>query len=431
MNNIEKMLIEIVKEDSNPALGCTEPVAVAYACAFANKYVTSEIKDIKVTTSKSIFKNGKSVIIPKTNSRGLDLAAALGAVGGDADDDFMVLKNINNEIIADAKRMVSSGLVSVTYAEISPVIYVNVIMRTDNETIELDLRNSHTHVEWVKVNDEVVYKNPSHTANGISFDFLKDMKFKELIDICEKISIDDIYFVKKGIEMNNSAANEGLKSNLGLRIGSTLNKLHEEGMLNIDVFTKARILTAAACDMRMGGGECPIMTSGGSGNQGIGVILPISVVAEFENVPEERLIRAVFFAHIINRYVKMYTGKLSSICGCAIAAGVGASAAITWMLGGDEAKIEGSCTNMLANLSGMICDGAKDTCSFKLSTSAEEAVITAYLAMEGVIAEKNVGVIGNSIEDTIKNLGYLCEEGLDHADSAIINIINKEGNQNE
>lgn len=427
MNNLEKMLVEIVKEDSNPALGCTEPVAVAYASAFANKYTTGAIKNIKVITSKSIFKNGKSVIIPKTNSRGLDLAAALGVLGGNPDDGFMVLKHIDHEIIEAAKKMVSCGVVSATYAEISPVIYVNVVISTDNELVELELRNSHTHVEWVKVNEKIVYENSSNKAKGTSYEFLKDISFKELIKVCERISIDNIYFVKEGIEMNNSAANAGLESSLGLRIGSTLNRLHAEGRLNIDVFTKARILTAAACDMRMGGGICPIMTSGGSGNQGIGVILPISVVAEYENIAEEKLLRAIFFAHIINRYVKMYTGKLSSICGCAIAAGVGASAAITWMLGGDEARIEGSCTNMLANLLGMICDGAKDTCSFKLSTSAEEAVITAYLAMEGVIAEKNVGVIGNSIEDSIKNLGYLCEEGLDHADSAIINIINKKG----
>lgn len=427
MNNIEKMLVEIVKEDSNPALGCTEPVAVAYASAFANKYVTGIIKYIKVTTSKSIFKNGKSVIIPKTNSRGLDLAAALGVLGGNANDGFMVLKDIDNEIVKAAKKMVSSGVASATYAEITPSIYVNVVIKTDNEIVELELRNIHTHIEWVKVNNKVVYENSSLEVNVVSFDFLKDMSFEELVNVCERIPIEDIYFVKEGIEMNKSAANEGLKSNVGMRIGSTLNMLHLEGKLNVDVFTKARILTAAACDMRMGGGECPVMTSGGSGNQGIGVILPISVVAEFENIPEERLLRAIFFAHIINRYVKMYTGKLSSICGCAIAAGVGASGAITWMLGGDYSKIEGSCTNMLANLLGMLCDGAKDTCSLKLSTSAEEAVITSYLAIKGVIAEKNVGVIGSSIEDTIKNLGYLCKEGLNHADSAIINIINKRG----
>lgn len=425
MDKLEKMLIEIVKEDSNPALGCTEPVAVAYASAFANKYVTGTIKNINVITSKSIFKNGKSVVIPKTNGRGLHLAAALGVVGGNPDDNFMVLKNIDDEKIIFAKNMIEQGIVTTDFVDISPVIYVNIKITTDKELVELELKNCHTHVEWVKVNNNIVYEDLFENGQSMSYDFLKDMKFKQLREICEKISIDEIYFVKEGIEMNNIAALSGLKSGLGLKIGSTLMHMQVDGKLNIDIFTKARILTAAACDMRMGGGECPIMTSGGSGNQGIGVILPISVVAENIKIEEEKLIRAVFFAHIINRYVKMYTGKLSSICGCAIAAGVGASAAITWMLGGNDEKIAGSCTNMLANLTGMICDGAKDTCSFKLSTSAQEAVFSAYLAIEGVIAEKNVGIVGNHIEDTIKNLGYLCEQGFDHADSAIINIINK------
>jgi len=425
MDKLEKMLVEIVKEDSNPALGCTEPVAVAYASAFANKYVTGTIKNIHVITSKSIFKNGKSVIIPKTNGKGLDLAAALGVVGGNSDDNFMVLKNLDDSKVKIAKNMVKQGMVTTDFIENSPVVYVSVKITTDRELIELELVNSHTHVEWVKVDDNIVYEDLFKNGNSLSYDFLKTINFKQLKDICEKISIDEISFVKEGIEMNKIAANEGLKSNLGLKIGSTLTKLQGDGKLSLDIFTKARILTAAACDMRMGGGECPIMTSGGSGNQGIGVILPITVVAESENIEEEKLLRAVFFAHIINRYVKLYTGKLSSICGCAIASGVGSSAAITWMLGGDDDKIAGSCTNMLANLTGMICDGAKDTCSLKLSTSAQESVFSAYLAIEGVIAEKNVGIVGNFIEDTIKNLGFLCEEGLDHADSAIINIINK------
>jgi len=425
MDKLEKMLIDIVNEDCNPALGCTEPVAVAYASAFAQKYVTGNIENIHVVTSKSIFKNGKSVIIPKANGRGLDLAAALGVVGGNTDDNYMVLKNIDDIKIKEAKNMVEKGMVTCDFIEISPAIYVNVTIKTDKELIELELKNCHTHVEKVKVNDVIVYENLLESKSSMSYDFLKDISFVELREICEKIPIEEISFVKEGIEMNKAAAKEGLRVGLGLNIGSTLTKLQNDGKLNIDIFTRARILTASACDMRMGGGDFPIMTSGGSGNQGIGVILPISVVAESKNIKEEKLLRAVFFAHIINRYVKLYTGKLSSICGCAIAAGVGASAAITWMLGGNDEKIAGSCTNMLANLTGMICDGAKDTCSFKLSTSAQEAVFSSYLSLEGVIAEKNVGIVGSLIEDTIKNLGYLCETGLDHADSAIINIINK------
>ncbi|WFA08635.1 L-serine ammonia-lyase, iron-sulfur-dependent, subunit alpha [Tissierella sp. Yu-01] len=425
MEKVKNLFVDIVKEDSNPALGCTEPVAVAFAGAFGSKYITGNIESIRVVTSKSIFKNGKSVIIPKTNSRGLDLAAALGVVAGDPKDEFMIIKNMDESKINHAKEMVAQGIISVTYTEESPSIFVHIIINTDREVVEVYLRNSHIHIDQVKVNGEVLYEDISESGNGAFFDFIRDVSLKDLRVVSENIPLEEIDFVREGIDMNLRAANEGLNSNLGLRIGSTLNRLHTEGKLNIDVFTKARILTAAACDMRMGGGNCPIMTSGGSGNQGIGVIVPIAVVAEYENIEEEKLIRAVFFAHLINRYVKMFTGKLSSICGCAIAAGVGASAAITWMLGGDDEKIAGSCNNMLANLTGMICDGAKDTCAFKLSTSAEEAVVTAYLANEGVIAEGNVGIVGDSIEDTIRNLGYLCEEGLDHADSAIINIINK------
>lgn len=425
MGKTKNLFIDIVKEDSNPALGCTEPVAVAFASATAAQYITGNILNIKVVTSKSIYKNGKSVFIPKTNSRGLDLATALGVVAGDPKDEFMVLKNIDDSKIAHAKEMVEKGIVSVEFTDNSPSIYVYVMITTDKETVELYLRHSHIHIDQVLVNGSVVYEDIFENGNGTAMDFIKDITLKELREVCEDIPLDEIDFVKDGIEMNLKAANEGLNTNLGLGIGSALNRLHTNGKLNIDVFTKARLLTASACDMRMGGGECPIMTSGGSGNQGIGVIVPIAVVAEYENIEEEKLIRAIFFAHLINRYVKMFTGKLSSICGCAMAAGVGASAAITWMLGGDDEKIAGSCNNMLANLTGMICDGAKDTCAFKLSTSAEEAVLSAYLAMEGVIAEKNVGIVGESIEDTIKNLGYLCEEGLDHADSAIINIINR------
>ena len=425
MEKTKNLFIDIVKEDSNPALGCTEPVAVAFASATAAQYITGNILNIKVVTSKSIYKNGKSVFIPKTNSRGLDLATALGVVAGDPKDEFMVLKNIDDSKIAHAKEMVEKGIVSVEFTDNSPSIYVYVMITTDKETVELYLRHSHIHIDQVLVNGSVVYEDIFENGNGTAMDFIKDITLKELREVCEDIPLDEIDFVKDGIEMNLKAANEGLNTNLGLGIGSALNRLHINGKLNIDVFTKARLLTASACDMRMGGGECPIMTSGGSGNQGIGVIVPIAVVAEYENIEEEKLIRAIFFAHLINRYVKMFTGKLSSICGCAMAAGVGASAAITWMLGGDDEKIAGSCNNMLANLTGMICDGAKDTCAFKLSTSAEEAVLSAYLAMEGVIAEKNVGIVGESIEDTIKNLGYLCEEGLDHADSAIINIINR------
>ena len=268
MGKTKNLFIDIVKEDSNPALGCTEPVAVAFASATAAQYITGNILNIKVVTSKSIYKNGKSVFIPKTNSRGLDLATALGVVAGDPKDEFMVLKNIDDSKIAHAKEMVEKGIVSVEFTDNSPSIYVYVMITTVKETVEVYLRHSHIHIDQVLVNGSVVYEDIFENGNGTAMDFIKDITLKELREVCEDIPLDEIDFVKDGIEMNLKAANEGLNTNLGLGIGSALNRLHTNGKLNIDVFTKARLLTASACDMRMGGGECPIMTSGGSGNQG-------------------------------------------------------------------------------------------------------------------------------------------------------------------
>ncbi len=222
MSDIEDLLVDIVREDSKPALGCTEPAAVAFAGAFAKKYITGKIENIRVITSKNIFKNGKSVIIPRAGGKGLDLAAALGVTGGYADDGLMVLKHINKQDIQSAKDMVTSGMVTATYIEASPSIYVNIVLRTDKETVELELRDGHTYVEWVKVNGNVVYHIPFKKSQGTSYEFLKDLSIKELRQICEAIPIEKIQFVTDGIDMNKNASLAGLKSESGLNIGSAL-----------------------------------------------------------------------------------------------------------------------------------------------------------------------------------------------------------------
>lgn len=416
-------LLNMVKQDTVPALGCTEPVAVAYASAMAKKYLTGTIDNIAITVSKNIFKNGKSVIIPNTNEWGLDLAGALGVLEGDPDNCLMVLKDIDDNTIETAHRMIKDGKIKVDFVEKTPDIFVNIVVKSSKELVEVILANNHTHIEWVKVDGEIVFEKSLDKEDKISADFLKKMTFKKIREICETIPFEELKFIEEGIEMNKRAAERGMKEGKGLKIGATFKKLQEEGKLCADAPTQARILTAAAADIRMGGGDCPIMTSGGSGNQGLGVVLPITVVAEENNMDRESTIRAIFFAHLINKYVKLYTGKLSAMCGCAIAAGMGASAGISWLLGGNDVQISGACQNMLSNLTGMICDGAKESCAFKLSTSAGEAVIAAYLANEGIIVRSNTGIIAASIEDTIKNVGILCRDGFTEIDSEIIDII--------
>lgn len=422
-NKFIATLVKMIKQDSTPALGCTEPIAVALAGAATRDYITDTIKSIEVLVSKNIFKNGKFVLIPNTNRWGLDLAAALGVLGGDRKYGLMVLKDIDDKIIEEAQKMIEANKIKLEYIGDVPEVFVNIVVTTNSEKIEVVLKDNHEHIEQIKVNGELVFEDRIEDEDKKVCNILNGLTFKEIRRISEMIPIEQLEFIKAGIQMNKKAAEEGLNWDRGAKIGYTLKRLEERGILSNNAPTQARILTAAAADIRMGGGNCPIMTSGGSGNQGIGVVLPIVVVAEEEGIEEDKLIRAIFFAHMINRYVKAYTGKLSAMCGCAIAAGIGASGGITWLLGGKDFQIEGACQNMLANLTGMICDGAKETCSFKLATSAEVAVISAYLAMENVIAKPNTGIIGNTIEDTIKNLGILSKEGLPYMDSAIIKIL--------
>lgn len=420
--DIINLLLEMVKQDTIPAIGCTEPVAVAYASSAAKKYSEGPIKSISVIVSLSIFKNGKSVIIPNTNEYGLDLAAALGAICGNPDDGLCVFKNVNDEHINMAHDMISKKIVNISWAADSSDVFVKVIINSNNN-VEVVLKNSHSHIETIRVDDELVYEDISKADKKMEVDFLEKLTFTEIREICEEIDIDHLKFIEEGIQMNMLAAHQGLKNKKGLGWGATLLSLQNKGRLSTDASQRARILTAAGADIRMGGGDCPIMTSGGSGNQGLGVIIPIVVVAEDRGIEKEKLYRAIFYAHIINKFVKQYTGKLSALCGCAIAAGVGASAAITWMLGGNDRQIAGSVQNMIANLTGMICDGAKETCALKLSTSAGEAVISAYLACENVIAKANTGILGGTVEETIRRLGVLCKKGLVSTNEVIVEMM--------
>lgn len=423
-NLINKELINIVKEDSTKAVGCTEPVAVAYAANVGSEYIDkSNVEKIEVLCSKNIFKNGKSVKIPNTGDHGLDLAASLGAFTSKTTSPLLVFSNLSDETIKRSKDFVKDGKVTVNYIDHVPDVYVELIIYTADDSVKVIISHSHSNIVKIIKNDEVIYDNPYDNNKGDKIS-IKDMSFEELGQIVRYMDYDDIAFVLEGVEVNLNAANEGLEG-YGLELGKKLKELKDAKILPDNFVTDTRILTAAAADMRMGGGALPIMTSGGSGNQGVGVVLPIYIVAKRENLDDESLARGLFFAHIINRYVKEYSGKLSGLCGCAIGAAIGASAGIAFMLGGSEEEIEGACTNVFANLTGIVCDGAKESCSMKLSTSAEESVIAAYLALNGVVTDANVGIVGDSIEETIINIGKLSHLGFSQTDKVMLDIIDK------
>lgn len=423
MNETIENLIAIVKEDSNKALGCTEPVAIAYCANIASSYIDkSKIKKIKGILSKNIYKNAKSVKIPNTGSYGIEMALAVGSLVDKSEEAFMVFSKVNEELVNQARDLIDSGIVEVEYIKDSPDIYVDVTIETDKDIVEALLVNSHTFIEKVSLNDKILYQETYKKKDSKSNFDIKDLSFKKLREIIEETEAEKFMFTLHGIEVNMEVANEGLKG-AGSNLGKTLNRLKEDGILADNFISTARIMTAAAADMRMAGENAPIVTSGGSGNQGIGVILPIAIVAEKEKVSDERLAKALFFAHAINRYVKEYSGKLSGMCGCAIGAAIGATAGITWLIGGNDEQIAGACSNIYSNLTGMLCDGAKESCSMKLASSAEESIVSSYLAIEGVISEKNVGLLGGTIEETIRNIGKLSHEAYGKIDDLMLEII--------
>ncbi|EPY2306266.1 serine dehydratase subunit alpha family protein [Clostridium sporogenes] len=424
---ISERLLELIKDETKPAIGCTEPVAVAFTVATGKKYMQGKILKIDLKVSKNILKNGKSVTIPNTEACGLDIAGALGEICGDPEEGLFVFRNVNNEYLNKAKEMIKNKVVTLNPIEDTDPVFVEATLKGEKDEVVAILRGGHTNIDKVIVNGKIAFeKDNKNKKDNKDCDFIKELSLKDIRQITEDISIEKLDFIMDGIEMNKEAAKEGLKRQKGLTLGSSLLKLQEEGKIGKDSATIARILTAAGSDLRMGGGMCPIMTSGGSGNQGLCVILPINVVAEDIKAPKERLQRAVFFGHAVNNFVKKYTGKLSAICGCAIAAGIGATAGIAWLLGGKDKEIEGAILNMLANLTGMVCDGAKGSCAIKLSTSASEAVISAYLALNDIIVPNNTGIIGNTVEDTINNLGMLCKDGFYKADDVMLSIACKE-----
>lgn len=426
MEKILDALIELIEEDVTEALGCTEPVAVAYCANVAGGFVDRDkTTKIDVYTSKNVYKNGKSVKIPNTGACGLDLAATVGVFAEKSEHAMQVFGRADDEVIARAKAFVADGKVRVAYLEDTPDIYVRIELVAGKDRVTAELAHSHTHIERVVVNGETVLDNEKKDAADVepSFD-MRSLSFAKLREIIDEAPFEKLAFTLDGVDVNMCAAMEGLKG-YGSKLGKTLNELKKTGVLADHFVTDARILTAAAADMRMGGGNASIMTSGGSGNQGIGVILPIAVVAKEEGASDDKLARAIFFGHAINRYVKEYSGKLSGICGCAIASGIGASAGIVYLLDGTNEQIAGACQNLYANLTGMICDGAKESCALKLSTSAEEAILSAYLAKNGVVSEKGVGVLGNTIEETVLNIGKLSRKAFTHVDEEMLRIIGK------
>lgn len=431
MKNIanEKKLIfdmlNVLKNEVKPALGCTEPVALGIAVAEAYRVIKGEIISIDIKMSPNIYKNGMGVGIPGTDEKGLIFAAALGITCGDSSLGLEVFRSVDKTNTKEANELIDKDIIKIEVEDSLGNFYIEVSIDTDNGNSLCIIKNSHTNIVLVKANGKTIFQKEEdkEAKEGNSYGNLKEYCFTDIRTFAENVSYKDIEFLLEGVKLNMDIAEKGLKDRSGPGLGATLKELMEEGLIQKDIISEARMITSAACDARMAGVNMAVMSSAGSGNHGITAIIPPAVLAKHMGFDNEKLARTLAFSHLTTSYIKIYTGRLSPVCGCAIAAGIGASASITWALGGTDKQIYGAIKNMVASLSGMVCDGAKGGCSFKLSTAASEAIIQAKLALKNVFASDLDGIIGQEVESTIKNLGKFCVEGMKLADKNIIEIM--------
>jgi len=424
---------DILKMEVALAFGCTEPVAIALgAAAAASLLQKKEFDTIEIWIDPNIYKNGMAVTIAGSGDmQGLDTASALGACGGDPLRGLEVLASLNNESIKKANRLLDAGKVKVNLREESG-LYVQTKITAGTEVAESLIVDLHDNIVSLKLNEEAVHNSPlistsmedgsKHPLAELEA-WLIEFTLDEILDLTDDLDEADLAFLEEGVTHNLALAKHGLKHGTGLGIGKAIDRLLKQKLLVKDMSTSAKRLTSAAADARMGGVNLPAMSSAGSGNHGLTAILPIWAVKDFIDHDRETVLKAIGLSHIITAYIKAHTGRLSAVCGCSVAAGAGATAGITYLMGGDARHMEGAIKNILEDLAGVICDGAKAGCAIKLNTAAGAAVQAALFSLQGINVQDTDGIIGSSTQKTIQNMGQLSHQGMIETDKTILKIM--------
>lgn len=417
----------ILKSEVVPAMGCTEPVAVALACAKAREVAgTCDIDFAEVIVSPNIYKNGLGVGVPNTNEMGLNIAAALGIVGCNSEKSLSVLEDINDLHVVLAHQLINSNRIKLSIGDTEEKIYIEVKIKSKNHSSRVIIQNKHNSFTLIERDNKILFQNTNqNVSSDKNIEVFYKSKIRDIIMVIETMDYNDLTFLIEGIDMNEDIALEGLDRKLGLGVGYSIRSSMRKGIVADDLQNNCMMMTAAGADARMSGLNKTVMSSNGSGNNGLTAILPLAVYRRMYAVNDEKISRALAISHSINCYIKKQIGRLSALCGCGVAAATGASAAIAWLMSGNYEQIDGTIKNMIGNLSGMICDGAKTSCALKVSTAAGAAVQSAILAINNSIIPSGTGIIAESAEETIMNLGTLSKEGMNITDKVILNIMKK------
>lgn len=424
---------DILQLEVMPSLGCTEPVAVALGAAAAASLLPNRIIDrIEVWVDPNIYKNGTAVLIPGTNGmNGIDAAAAVGAFGGNPEKGLECLDSISDQVLVRAHDLLDRKKIDVQLFD-ETGLHIQTVLFSGPDRAMSEIVGLHNNISSLSFNNIPVTDSPllspvgnvdGTTALAMMEEWLMSMSLADIFEMLDQLDQDDLKFLKKGVDYNVRLAEHGLKYGSGLGIGKAIERLLKQKLLVRDMSTSARILTSAAADARMSGVNLPAMSSAGSGNHGLTAILPIWAIKDFVDHDDETVLRAIGLSHIITAYVKAHTGRLSAVCGCSVAAGAGATAGITYLVGGNVEHMAGAIKNIMEDLAGVICDGAKAGCALKLNTAAGAAVQAALFSLQGINVKDTDGIIGHSPEQTVRNMGALSQIGMAAADRTILNIM--------
>ena len=413
---LRERIIALIHREVVPAIGCTEPMCVALCTAKATEKLGCRPDKIEAYLSANILKNAMGVGIPGTGMIGLPIAIALGAIIGKSEYRLEVLKDLTPEALEEGKTFIAEDRIAIRQKQnCCDKLYVEIICSAGDKSASAVIAGGHT-----RFVDETT--GPSAQANSAADSEDIALNLSLVHDFATTAPLDEIRFILEARTYNMNAAREALKGNYGHNLGKTIDRPLSKGIFGNSIYCHIISRTASACDARMGGAMIPVMSNSGSGNQGICATNPVCVYAKENENTEEELIRALTLSHLTAIYIKQSLGKLSALCGCVVAS-IGSSCGITYLMGGDYEHICFAVKNMIANLTGMICDGAKPACSLKITSGVSTALLSALLAMEGKCVSSSEGIVDDCVDKSIHNLTSIGADAMCKTDDMVLNIM--------
>lgn len=417
-----RQIIALVKSEVIPAIGCTEPIAVALCVAKAAEVLNKRPEKITILLSANILKNAMGVGIPGTGMIGLPIAVALGALIGKSAYQLEVLKDSTPDAVEAGKRFIEEKRINISLKDdIEEKLYIEVCCEADTDKATAIIAGEHTCFTYIMHNGDILLDKQTTSCIEEEEDVL-DLTLRKVYDFAMTTSLDDIRFILDTARLNKTAAERSFEGEYGHGLGKILRGTYEHRIMGDSVFSHILSYTSGACDARMAGAMIPVMSNSGSGNQGISATLPVLVYAEENGKSEEELIRALMLSHLTVIYIKQSLGRLSALCGCVVAA-TGSSCGITWLMGGTYEQVAYAVQNMIANLTGMICDGAKPSCALKVTTGVSTAVLSAIMAMENRCVTSVEGIIDEDVDQSIRNLTKIGSKGMNETDKLVLEIM--------